>query len=326
MLKSKYKVITLGSATIDVFLKTNSDKVKIIKQKDSEYLSYPLGSKILIDELDIFTGGGGTNAAVSFSRLGLKTAYFGRIGKDDHGIIVLKELKKEKVDFLGVIEGDTAYSVILDSKSKDRTALTYKGSGGVLGSCSERQLKSCNLLYISSVTESCYKSAEKIAEYMKKKCSKIAFNPSTYLASKGIKFLKKLIEITDVIIMNKEEAFLLTKHDNINNSLKKIHSLGPKIVAITDGKKGVYVYDGNFKYSAIPRKVKVLETTGAGDAFSSAFVAGILKTQDIEFSINLGISNAESVISHLGAKNKLLTWKEAEKEMKNGLKISKIKI
>ena len=324
--KSKYDVITLGSSTIDVFLKTDSDDVKVLREKGAQFLSYPLGSKILIDKLNTFTGGGGTNTAVSFSRLGLRTAYFGRIGNDDHGLIVLKELKKEKVDFLGKLEGDTAYSVILDSKADDRTALTYKGKGGVLGSCSEKKLEPCNLLYISSVTKSCYKSAENIAEYMKKKGSKIAFNPSTYLASMGFKFLSKMIRIADILILNKQEADLITSHNDIDYSLKKLHSLNQGIVAITDGKYGVYIYDGNFKYSAVPRSVKVVETTGAGDAFASGFTAGIIKGKSIEYSITAGITNAESVISHLGAKNKLLTLKEAEKMMKKDLNISKTKI
>ena len=106
--------------------------------------------------------------------------------------------------------------------------------------------------------------------------------------------------------------------------MKKLHKAGPKTVAITDGDKGVYVFDGNYFYYAKPHKVKVVETTGAGDAFASSFLSGIIKKNDIEFAIKIGMTNAESVIQYHGAKNKLLSYKEALKEMrKKPVKVTK---
>jgi len=54
-----------------------------------------------------------------------------------------------------------------------------------------------------------------------------------------------------------------------------------------------------------------VETTGAGDSFSSAFLAGIIIKKDIDFALSLGQANAESVIQHIGAKNRLLRLNEA---------------
>jgi sugar/nucleoside kinase (ribokinase family) len=89
--------------------------------------------------------------------------------------------------------------------------------------------------------------------------------------------------------------------------------LGPKIVCITDKKKFVTAYDGLKTYKLKPHKIKVVERTGAGDAFASGFVAGLIRGKDIKFSLKIGLANAESVIRYFGAKNKLLTWREAFK-------------
>jgi ribokinase len=73
-----YDVITVGSATVDVFVKTEAELIEITKKgSEEELIAYPTGSKILIQQLDFKIGGGGTNTAVAFARLGLKTAYLG---------------------------------------------------------------------------------------------------------------------------------------------------------------------------------------------------------------------------------------------------------
>ena len=77
-----YDVITVGSSTIDVFADVESEEIKIkTKDGEEELIAYPAGSKILIKELNFLTGGGGTNTAVAFSRLGLNVAYLVKWGK-----------------------------------------------------------------------------------------------------------------------------------------------------------------------------------------------------------------------------------------------------
>ena len=82
-----YDVITVGSSTTDVFVYTDRSESISIKTKDGkeDYISYPVGSKLIINTLDFSTGGGGTNSAVALSRLGLKVAYIGRVGNDEYG-------------------------------------------------------------------------------------------------------------------------------------------------------------------------------------------------------------------------------------------------
>ena len=126
-----YDIITVGSATMDAFAMTEMAETIHIKNPIEEeiFISYPAGSKIVINELNFFTGGGGTNTAVAYTRLGFKTAYLGNLGKDENGDLIKKILKKEKIAFIGTTTKEkTGYSVVLDSKETDRTILVYKGS------------------------------------------------------------------------------------------------------------------------------------------------------------------------------------------------------
>ncbi|MBI2647466.1 carbohydrate kinase family protein [Candidatus Woesearchaeota archaeon] len=125
-----YDVITVGSATLDVFARTRfSELIKIIDPKgETDLLAFPSGSKILIDELEFTTGGGGTNTAFALLRLGHKVAFIGKIGEGTNSDFIYKNLKKEKIDLLcSHGKGHAGYSVILDTLEHDRTILVYKG-------------------------------------------------------------------------------------------------------------------------------------------------------------------------------------------------------
>ncbi|MAG44425.1 hypothetical protein CL633_00875, partial [bacterium] len=147
---------------------------------------------------------------------------------------------------------------------------------------------------------------------------KIALNISQYLAKKRP---LELIEKVDVLIVNKQEAELLASSKlpiNIKDLLMALHGIGSKIVVITDKDNDIKAYDGNKVYSVSPHKeIKVVERTGAGDAFASSFVSGIIKGKDIDFSLNMALINSESVIAHYGARNKLLKWDELIIKIKN---------
>ncbi len=316
-----YDVITVGSATIDAFADTESELIKIkTPSSESDFLAYPSGSKIIIRNLAFITGGGGTNTAVSFSRLGLRTAYLGKLGNDENGRRVISELKKEGVKFIGVIgKGMTGYSVILDSIEDDRTILTYKGSNDNL---KFEEIKKSSLkakwVYSSSMMGDSFAMLEKLSAYARKNGIKFAFNPSNYLAKKGMGFLKGILSNTSVLVLNREEANLVLGMVNGDYELllKGLHLAGPAYVIITDGKGGVHAYNGKDAYFLPAHRIRVVESTGAGDAYASAFVAGLLRTHDFRNALKIAMVNAESVLAHKGAKNRLLTWKEAAVKLK----------
>ena len=314
MLNTRYDIIIMGSATVDVFAHTDPTQSEIVNLHHHKDIAYPLGAKILIKEMHFFVGGGGTNTAVAFSRIGLKTAYLGKIGKDDNGKTISDCLFKEKVDFIGTYGEISGYSVILDSVKDDRTIFTYKGCNDDLryGDVNFKNLDTA-WIYLSSMMKESLNTEQKVAEHAKRSGIKIAYNPSLYIVKNHSRSVRSIIKHSEIIIFNKEEAEALvgTMYDNLFNLLFEVSKLGPKIVVITDGHNGAHCYNtvDETVYSAKPAHVSIVETTGAGDAFASAFVSGIMSGKDIGTSLKMGMINAESVIQYLGAKNILLGQK-----------------
>ena len=289
----KFDVVTFGSAVVDTFVETDQHGKKFV---------YDVGSKILIRDLKFDIGGGATNSAVAFSRLGLKTGCICKVGKDNNGQDILDMLNKERVGFLGKrAEGKTGYSIILDSKDRNRTILTFKGLGNNLKISDVQKFKS-NWLYFSSVLGASFKTQEKLAKKLKKEGTKLAFNPSEYLIRKLD--IRELLGIAAIIVLNKEEFDLIRK-----NYKKSLFDISSAIVVVTDKNKLVWAHDGDKKYFIKPNKIKVIERTGAGDAFASGFVAGQIVGKSIQESLKLGLKESESVIRYFGAKNKLLRMK-----------------
>jgi ribokinase len=317
-----YDIITVGSSTVDVFAQTKtSELIKIFDKKgETDLLAYPTGSKILIERLEFTTGGGATNTAVSFARLGHKVAIISKMGSGTNAEQVKSHLKKDKIDASLIISdknGRTGFSIILDSLEHDRTILAFKGSNNEL-KFSEINLKklSTKWFYFSTMMEESFKTTEKLAVFAQKKGIKIAFNASSYLAEKGINYCWEILKRSDIFILNKEEAALMTKKEKIEDMFASLCKI-VRIAVITDSKRAAYACDGKTIYTIRSNKIKVVETTGAGDAFASAFVSGMIKQGSIEFALQLARADAESVIQHHGAKNKLLTFKQAQSIMKN---------
>ncbi len=313
-----YDVICVGSSTIDLYIKPETSKI-LYDKSDKEYISFPIGGKILVEEMEFSIGGGGTNAAVSLARLGFKTAYLGKLGKDDYSSAILQNLSRENIDTsLTVIKKDAkaGFSVVIDDKGRDRTILNFRGSNGDLRweEIKAKKLKT-KWFYFSAMMKESFKTLIRLSEFAGKNKIPIAFVLSPGLARQGVKTLKNILKRVSVLVLNKEEAGLLVGDKDYESQFRDLAKEGPTTIAITNGEKGAYVYNDGCIYYGKPRRIKIVETTGAGDAFASTFLAGIIKKNDIAFSLKLAMANAESVIGHHGAKEKLLTFKEASKKI-----------
>ena len=320
-----YDVICIGSATVDCFISTGNKLFQ--KTARRAYVKVPFGTKILVEQMQFSTGGGGSNTAVGFARLGFKAALISKMGLGTNSERIYSELQSEKVDTSMLIRKKglrTAFSVVLDASGKDRTILAFKGSNNDLRSdeINKSRLKT-KWFYFSSMVDRSFDVLEDLSEFALKHNISIAFNPSSYIAVKGANYMKKVLRATTVLVLNRGEACeLLGKSyaTGIDMLLKGLYSRVPRLVAVTDGKNGVYAYDGEVKYYLKPSPVKVVEATGAGDAFACGFVGGIMMGKSIEDALRMGSANSESVIQYFGAKNNLLSRKEISKYLSHKLK------
>ncbi|MDY6982392.1 MAG: carbohydrate kinase family protein [Pseudomonadota bacterium] len=317
-----YDVITIGSATVDYFADTDSELIRIDTRLTSEaLLAYPLGGKILIKELVTTTGGGGTNTAASFKRLGFDTAFLGRLGDDVLGDVVLKKLGDEGVPFIGTRRGQTGVSFVLNSIRDDRTILTHKGCNNEMEKADVPAFDS-RWVYLSSMLERSWDTVVELLDTrscrLDSRTCKLAFNPSTYQAAMGYDRLRVVTDQAALLVMNREEACMLLGIDprrrvTTHQLIGTLAKVPGQIVAITDGDNGAWICADERVLSAQPLPgIRVMETTGAGDAFASTLTACHIRGLELGQALHCAMTNAESVLQHKGAKEKLLAWDELQ--------------
>ncbi len=302
-----YDVITFGSATWDIFLEPKKYNVK----KDRSFFTgkgvcFNLGSKVNVEGVSFSSGGGGTNSAATFLSQDLKTCFCGSLGEDFSGKEVVKELNDLGIETkVSLKKEPTNLSVVLNLP-EERTILVYRGASELL---SEKDIAwdeiKAKWLYLAPLSGKLSKMTEKIVDFASDKGIKVALNPGNSQISEG---LDKVFKKVDVLLLNQEEASLLTGIDYKKEKkiFGKIDKLCPGITIMTKGDKGCLVSDGDSLFSAGVVPVKVADRTGAGDSFGAGFVSGLIESGDIVYSIQLATANAASCLEKVGAKKGLL--------------------
>ncbi len=309
-----FDIVTLGTITRDVFIRSplfgaakEKSRVERITFASGEAQCFALGSKIKVEK-PVFAGGGGAhNAAITFARQGFRTAVIGAIGDDLAGKEIVKSLKSEGIrPFVGTREKlGTGYAVILMAPGGERTILVYRGATDAIRNEDISHAKTKARWAYVVPGEIPLSVIGSFVSSMKKNGTKIAMNPSRQYLSMKKSEIEKLFGRLDAIIMNREEASLFTNvpYREERKIFKELDRIVPGIAVMTDGARGASASDGSYVYRAgIFRDRGVLDRTGAGDAFGSGFVAGLLQGGgDVGHALRLGAANATSVVECVGA-------------------------
>jgi ribokinase len=300
----QFDVITFGSATQDTFFFLPEKSYSIEKRQ----LCLPFGGKIYVENMQAFSGGGGTNTAAGFARQGLKTACVGKIGEDRYGRFIKEDLEKNGVDTRFLIKDkklSTAFSAIISYKN-DRNILVHHGASNNLQEkdIPWSKIKS-KIFYIAPLTNN--DLLFRIVKNAKKQKAFIVFNPGRVQLELGMTKLRPILKESDVLILNLEEAKQLSKENNEREIAKKLKKEIKGILVITKGENGSIALDQNGLWQADTPPIPVNEKTGAGDAFGSGFIAEFLRSGDTKKSLQYGTANAVSCFGKLGTKNGLLT-------------------
>ncbi len=309
-----YDIITFGSATKDIYLKSN--KFRPVSGQNfitGQGICLTLGSKTEVDDILLKSGGGGTNTAATFVKQGLKTAYCGRVGDDCFGNLIIQELQKLKIntDFVKQTKNKlTNLSIFLAYPGADRTILVYRGASDVMTKkdIPWPQIKKTKWFYLAPFAGELAGLTADLVDFAKKNKIKVALNPGYNQLTLPAKTLTKILSQVDVLILNREEAASLTKVSYYKEKevFKKLDKMVKGIAIMTKGGEGVVVSDGQYLYRAKSLGLKCVDATGAGDSFGSGFVAGIIEKQDIVYAIQLAMANSSYNITQWGAKEGLL--------------------
>ncbi len=312
MFDSHFDIITFGSATQDIVAKPKHLSVlKYSKGTGDNNVCFPIGSKIDLEDMQFYSGGGGTNTAATFAKQGFRTAFCGVVGQDIAGQEIIGELKKLGVNTSLVQKTDkkkTNHSVIILNEGDDRTILAYRGAAELMDASQVPWGKlKAKWLYLAPLTGLLCDNFEELIDFAVANHIKVAVNPS--IAQFSLVRFKEIVKKIDVMFLNQEEASFLTKIsvDQEKEIFKKLDDMCPGIVVMTRGGDGVVASDGKYIYSAQPPAVRVIaDTTGAGDSFASGFVSELMRTDDIQKAIQFGMGNSVGCLSQVGAKNGLL--------------------
>ena len=300
-----FDVITIGSATRDVFLRSKA--MELHKEHGIEEACFPFGAKIDVEDITLETGGGATNNAVTFARLAkLKTATIASIGNDASGNEVIAALKRDNIN-TSLIQRlpniKTGYSVILLSKAAERTILTYRGAASMIDAGKVDWSKAkAKLFHVSSLGGN-LELLGKIIAHAKKTGAEVCFNPGGNELRQGKKALAPLFAKLDTVFLNREEAALLTgiADADLPGIIRAMRRFCAHAV-VTDGSAGAYAVTPHETVFAGIINVKKTNRTGAGDAFNSAYAAAMLRHNDVKTALAVGTANATGVVQHMGAK------------------------
>lgn len=299
-------VIAIGAGVQDVLLLGNIFRGH--REDGGLMQEFKLGSKNEIDQVIYSTGGGATNAAVTFARQGLRSAFMGHLGRDIAGRAVLDDLHKEKVG-TGLVKYSekygTGYSTIMLAPNGERTVLVYRGASEHFEiRTADFHNATCDWFYVSSLSGN-FDALRAILSYANRHGIKVAINPGKGELSRSHDF-RELLQYISILSVNKEEAAQLFRGKSAHELLLHAAQHVP-IVMITDGPRGSISTDGTNMYMAgMYKDVPVVDRLGAGDAFSSGFVSQLALGQDMELAVTFASANSTSVVSQVGAKTGIL--------------------
>ncbi len=302
------RILSVGAAIQDVFLR-NSPAFRTVKiDSTHEMTELELGAKIDVNKIDFSTGGGATNAAVTFARQGLYSSFMGVVGRDIPGDIILKALDEENVDTSRVaVDNDynTDYSTVILAPSGERTILTYRGASAQL-KADDLAVKENELdwFYVSNLAGR-MDFIDDIFSQARDSSVKIVWNPGKKELLETEK-LKPLLEDVEVLIVNKQEAQTIFEGESLEELVH--HAMNVvSVIIITDGPNGVIAGDGKTIVRAgMYEDVPSIDRTGAGDAFGSGFLSQWAQGADLKQSLLFASANSTSVIQHIGAKTGIL--------------------
>jgi ribokinase len=284
-----------------------------------DYLSllkfYPrIDEKIEAKEVSIQGGGPVPTAMVTLAKLGAKVCFVGKAGGDGEGQKVLKNLKKEGVntDYLIVDKKSTTAKAFIwiDEKTGKRTV--------VLDQTKIRPTKKSELLFLDKVKirflHLDFREPEInifLAKWAKKQKAKVILDMGSQRGD-----VEKIFPLVDYLVVSKRFAYSYTRSDDLFEALNILIKKGFKCVVITAGEEGSVCATPDRIFHKPAFKVKVKDTTGAGDVFHGAFIFGLLKNWDLEKIIEFSNACAALKCTQLGGRAGIPTLIEVKRFLK----------
>jgi ribokinase len=285
-------VVGLGALNIDKLYQVN----KIAKEDEQPY----------IKDYTLSCGGSAANTIIGLSRLGLKTGYIGKVSNDSEGNLILDNLKNEDVNINGIVigEGRTGNVMGYVDLSGQRALYVDPGVNDLIKpeEIKIEYFKDIKILHLTSFVGDSIKAQESLLEELPANV-KVSFDPGRIYAEKGLEYIKKILNRTNILLVNEEELKLLTSNDynTFEDRIMDLMDFEIDLIIVKRGDKGCYVTNSKESHSVEAFQVKCKDTTGAGDAFNAGFLYGLLKGKNLYNSCILGNFVAACCVEEIGS-------------------------
>ncbi|MEI7890890.1 MAG: carbohydrate kinase family protein [bacterium] len=330
------KILTIGSVCKDMFFPTGEGI--IVETPDDinaqRKISFELGAKYHIDERHEALGGISANVAVGLVKLGHHVTIYAKIGDDETGKWIIKQLKSIGVlvvaDFIESDCQSDLSSILIDTVTADRVIFSNQIANQKL-IIEKEKMGHPDWIFIGDLSGAWQKNIDTIVDFAKKYDTPIVFNPRQKTIHDDVAKIIQTISVCEILSVNKDEAIeivhgykkdvLLQLLNEEEYLLESLHEIGAKIVVLTDGVRGAWGYDGITIKHVAGKKQQAVDTTGAGDAFTSGFFAAHLNHENMEIALKWGIENSSNSITKYGGQDGLLD----ENQMKSLIKKNDLK-
>lgn len=314
----------IGDIVTEPFIRLKDAEVHCKINNEACEICMRWGDKIPYESATICAAvGNAPNAAVAAARLGLSSALRAYVGDDRFGPECREVLKKENVSDEYVVTEPgkhTNYHYVLWYADNRTILVKHEEFTYTVPALAAAP----TWIYLSSLAHNSLPYHQQLVEWLKQYPeSKLAFQPGTFQMQLGVEALKAIYERSDLFVCNKEEAErILNKPvgSDIKELLVSVKTLGPKIVVITDDKRGCYAVDEAGKMIHVPRYPDPrapFEITGAGDALASSTAAALALGKPLDEALRWGSANASAVLQEVGAQKGLLTRAQVESALAN---------
>jgi sugar/nucleoside kinase (ribokinase family) len=310
----------------DKFLEENNLKKGSTTIIDDKEVIKAIWNNITTEKSNALTfGGSGANVAKFLAALGNKCALYGKYGKGDREEITAFLSEVGITSFLTEGENSTGQVACLVTYDAERTMLTLLGSSTEFGDeeVKESMFPDFELVHLEGYGVLSGDTLEKSIAFAKKYNAKVSIDLANFSLVTSFKNkFQKCIALVDIVFGNAEEMHALTGIKSPKEAIESSFFASNQIVVVTEGSKGCWVKGSGeveaVHYDALPVP-RVIDSTGAGDCFSSGFLDALLKGKKIPQCVETGNLVASYVIQVLG------TDLSAAKRKELALNVEKIK-
>ncbi len=301
-------IIVVGELNVDLILTGVPSLPEIGKEKIVKDMNFTMGSASAI-------------FASNIAKLGMDVGFIGKIGNDDFGEFMLKNLKEKNVDVSSIIKDDTLKTGITVSLSfpHDYAMLTYPGAMDYLtiDDINFDHIKNAKHMYLANyfLQPGMYDGWALLFKRSKDIGLSTSFDPGWDPAEKWDRAIFEILKNVDVFLPNKQEALNITGSNDVESALDML-SKSVKTVVIKLGSKGAIAKEGNKIVKSNVFKINVVDTTGAGDSFNAGYIYKYLKGASVEDCLIFGSACGAIATTKIGGTTAFPTLGEVESFLK----------